>query len=343
MKSLARISITLILLLAAGLYLRHVTMGLNVVRRAALDIGSGSIKCKVADVDMKQGKIRRIVEEMWRKADYKESMSISPDRVIGDAVGAEGMNIIRDFVTKARQLGADEFAAVGTQSFREAQNGEEYFQRIREGIGIPAVIINQRQQALLGFLATRQHFEISPENLLIWDVGAASMQMVAGTPDGEHEIYLGKMASVGFKNHVITRIQGNSLESRTTPNPLSMDDMHKGLEFVREYARDTVPTQIRNAIRTKGMRIVGIGPVHSICIISQVGKKEGIYTQSEVREALEKRYGMTDSAIGGEFANVQITNLMLVLGFMEALGITEVIPARINMADGLLVAKQLWE
>ncbi len=314
------------------------------VRRAAFDIGSGSIKFKVADVNPETRRIVRMVDQASRKADFKESIARTPGRRISQAVAAESTNILRELMARARELGATEFAAVGTQAFHQASNGMEYFQRLQDVLGIPATVITHEQQAMLGYLATQQHFYSKPGKLVVWDIGAASMEMVVEKDFGGYDTYLGTLASVGFKNYIIEKIQGKSLSGTQSPNPLSMSDVDKGLAHVMSYARAHVPDTIKASLKHPDTRVIGIGPVHAISILGQVRKELGDdYTRKDLRETLERRMGMTDAAVGGAYANVQIANLILVLGFMEELGIEKVTPAQINLADGLLVADQLWD
>mgnify|MGYP000521891953 CR=1 FL=1 len=344
-------AVLLLMLLGYGAYI--VIQNRHIVRRAALDIGSGSIKCKVADVDTQKGKIVRIVEQMWRKADFKESIARNPLRRISPSVADDGIQILKDFVAKSRKLRAKEFAAVGTQAFAEATNGEEYFHHIRKAVGIPAVIITQSQQARLGYEAARQHYDIPEHSMVVWDIGAATVQLTSKTRNGTYLYSLGEEASVGFKNYVIREIQHLDPNQITSPNPMSPSDTTKALEHARFLADSTTSKAMKEHIHHHGgVTVVGIGPVHAISVMNQVlGKKwkpetasfPDRYTVEQVREALGRRTGMTDSAIGGDFANVQITNLILTLGYMEALGIRAVLPARINMADGLLVTGEIKE
>ncbi|KAB1442101.1 Ppx/GppA phosphatase family protein [Pseudodesulfovibrio senegalensis] len=346
-RRLILITLLAILLAGTGFYLLR---GNNLTRRAALDIGSGSIKCKVADVDTKNGKIVHIVEQMWRKADFKESIARDPAKRIAPSVAAEGMNILRDFVAKSRELGATQFAAVGTQAFHEASNGREYFRTIRETLGIPAVIITQEQQACLGFEAARQHFDIPARSMVVWDIGAATIQLAARARNGSRLYSLGTQASVGFKNYVIEEIQHENLAFRQSPNPMSYSDVQKALRHARWLADTSTSEAMKRHIHAHDATVIGIGPVHAISIMGQILGKPWDkndpsapqkYTADQVRDALDHRFGMTDGAIGGDFANVQITNLILVLGYMEALDIQEVVPASINMADGLLVVGEI--
>jgi hypothetical protein len=51
---------------------------------------------------------------------------------------------------------------------------------------------------------------------------------------------------------------------------------------------------------------------------------------------------LNDKEIGGRYADTEISNLILVLGFMEKLGIKEVIPVNVNLADVILIDPEFW-
>ena len=67
-------------------------------------------------------------------------------------------------------------------------------------------------------------------------------------------------------------------------------------------------------------------------------RTEDFYSQKDVLNTLIERSKLTDQEIGGEFASTDVTNLALVLGFMQALGIERVYPIKINMAHGILLS-----
>ena len=56
----------------------------------------------------------------------------------------------------------------------------------------------------------------------------------------------------------------------------------------------------------------------------------------EAAQALISAVELSDDDIGHEYADTEVTNLILVLGVMEATGIRKVTPLDINLADGLL-------
>ena len=54
------------------------------------------------------------------------------------------------------------------------------------------------------------------------------------------------------------------------------------------------------------------------------------------------RQGLTDTEIGGKYAATEISNLTLVLGFMNELGIEKVMTVKANMAHGILIYPRFW-
>jgi exopolyphosphatase / guanosine-5'-triphosphate,3'-diphosphate pyrophosphatase len=81
--------------------------------------------------------------------------------------------------------------------------------------------------------------------------------------------------------------------------------------------------------------------VHNVSIKKQL-KSKSTYTQEELINAVKARIGLNDKDIGGHYADTEISNLILLLGFMQKLGIKEVIPVNVNLDDGVLVDPELW-
>ncbi|MNT68059.1 hypothetical protein D3C72_2062550 [compost metagenome] len=51
---------------------------------------------------------------------------------------------------------------------------------------------------------------------------------------------------------------------------------------------------------------------------------------------------MDDKAIGGEFPQTEISNLILVGGFMKGLKINQYRPVKASLIDGLWYEQQYW-
>jgi exopolyphosphatase / guanosine-5'-triphosphate,3'-diphosphate pyrophosphatase len=65
-------------------------------------------------------------------------------------------------------------------------------------------------------------------------------------------------------------------------------------------------------------------------------------TPQDLELALQWGLEKTDDEIGGEYAATDVSNLILVYGFMKELGIENIIPMNITMNDGILVSETYW-
>lgn len=313
-----------------------------VVRRAAFDIGSAVIKCTVADVDIVSGTILKKVEQFSRKADFEEDISRSYDGNFSREIMAQGMDALRELKLKAIELGARDFSAVGGAAFRNARNGRAYFVTIGRELGIPARIISKQQASLLSYQAVALHQGIPASELLVWDIGGGGQQMTARRSDGSLSFYIDNLASVTFKNAVIEMIQGLDIKSVHSPNPMSEDEVRRALEYAQSYALMSVPPELAGRIKSGIMHVYGIGGVHYYAVPELVGQRKSSYTRAEVEQAVSRWTGKADEAFESEYASSRLTNLILVLGYMNALDIDTVMPLKIDQTDGLLVTREFW-
>jgi exopolyphosphatase/guanosine-5'-triphosphate,3'-diphosphate pyrophosphatase len=314
----------------------------TVVRRAAFDIGSANIKCIVADVDISTGLIVTPVATLSEKVDFAEDLARSYDGNLSKEVMAQGIQALERLKAVAVEKNALEYSAVGGRIFQKAQNGRAYFVRIRQETGIPSRVISEQQAAMLGYHAVRQELGDKAHDLLVWDIGGNSMQMTIRKPDGGLLFYIDPMASIAFKNVVIHNIQHKDINTTASPNPVSADEAKQALAYIQAHAAMTVPLYIANRVSQPGLTVAGIGGVHYYSVPEVLGGRKETYTRDEVAEALKRWTGKPDKAFESEFAKSRLTNLILVLGYMDALGVKEIRPLKINQADGLFAAREFW-
>ncbi len=118
-----------------------------------------------------------------------------------------------------------------------------------------------------------------------------------------------------------------------------LDQGERGLSLVEEFS-GRVPTEIREKLADSRTRVYGIGGVHSYSISKQVNMP--VYNLNSVKEALNNSYNLSDAEIGGEYAETEVSNLILVAGFLKNLNISQVFSLDISMVNGLLVSNQYW-
>lgn len=314
----------------------------TVVRRAAFDIGAANIKCIIADVDISTGLIVHPVATLSEKVDFAEDLARSYDGNLSKEIMALGIQTLERLKAVAVEKNALEYSAVGGRIFQKAQNGRAYFVRIRQETGIPSRVISEQQAAMLCYHAVRQELGDKAHDLLVWDIGGNSMQMTIRKPDGGLLFYIDPMASVAFKNVVIQTIQRKDINTTVSPNPVSPGEVEQALAYIQAHAAMTVPLYIANRLARPGLTVAGIGGVHYYSVPEVLGGRKETYTRDEVAEALKKWTGRPDKDFKSEYAESRLTNLILVLGYMDALGIEEVRPLKINQADGLFAAREFW-
>lgn len=311
-------------------------------RRAAYDVGSGATTVKIADVDVCQQKIVQMIYEERALVGYKNDL-VKNGGILSAEILEQGREVFKKLSAKAREFGvpAHNSAGVATAAFREALNSESYLQMIAQVYGIRLRVISQNQEAVLGYYAALSALsdedKASVSQIVVWDIGGGSAQMVAQKQDGKFIIYNSDLASVSFKERVMKEVKKSD---GATPNPLMAAGAQKSLELALNHAQENVKEEIKNEIRNADGVVFGVGSVHVNSIYWQMQKKK--YSYAEILETLSKQALKTDVEIGGKYADTDATNLALVAGYMAGLSIRELRVVDVNNANGVLLDPIFW-
>ncbi|RZA09334.1 MAG: hypothetical protein EOP11_02020 [Proteobacteria bacterium] len=303
--------------------------------RAALDIGSGSAKALAAVVDTCKKQIVETAFEQDTPFACNEAMEKAGNGKIPLSFLDEAAPRVLKLVTSVKEKGATNVVINATSCLRRAANGKELAADLAKRLGVPVRVITQEEEADLGFLSAMAAHRIPADeqvNVVVWDTGGGSMQMEAVTV-GERQAYKGTLAAVSFKNQIITEIQKKKAGEVSSPNPLG-EAWPEAVKLAEAHARKNVPAFFRNI---KGQRRwLGIGGALALSVQEQVNPQAHYFTREEVKLALSKRAKLNDEEIGGDYRLTQVSNLALILGFMQALGIERVETARASLNQGVL-------
>jgi exopolyphosphatase/guanosine-5'-triphosphate,3'-diphosphate pyrophosphatase len=302
----------------------HFTSKNCIIRKGAFDIGSGSTKAIFAVINKCEGKIVEVLYEKQSPLKFKASMRYN-DKLIPSTLQIKANKVLKKWKAQGEKLGVTEYSAVATEVFRQATNGSRFIKKLSQETLIPIKIITQEDEAIIGFWAGVASSEQSSEKVLVWDIGGGSMQMSHLNDEGQMKFYLGKIASVSFKQ----RISGNM-----SPNPLLPVGAKQAVIKARNLAKIDIPQDFIKSIQSK--EVIGIGGVH----YHSLGKKLNYapYSSELLNQKLLTTSYLTDKQIGGSYSATDVTNMALVLGFMKALNVNRVIPIKANLAHGLLLA-----
>lgn len=203
------------------------------MRIAVVDIGTNSTRLLVCD---REGD--RIEDELERRSTVTRlGAGVDAD----GRLGQEAMDRVYSTLDEYRELidraGAQTAVAVLTSAVRDAANGQEFAESIRERYGLESHVITGDQEAGLTFLGAMS--ERDPEDrtpTVVIDIGG-----------GSTEIVVGQGRKAGF--HVSTQAGVVRQTERHIHNdPPTADELDETREEVRATLSDGVPEAQRRAV-----------------------------------------------------------------------------------------------
>ncbi|MFN2479081.1 MAG: exopolyphosphatase [Pseudonocardiaceae bacterium] len=163
------------------------------VRVAAIDCGTNSIRLLVADVSA--GTVSDVHREMRivrLGQDVDATGLLAPDALNRTRVA------LADYATVARRGGTQRVRMVATSATRDAANREEFFAMVRRTLGTEAEVITGDEEARLSFTGAVGGLDPADGPFLIVDVGGGSTEVVLGHWDGvQADITAARSVDVG--------------------------------------------------------------------------------------------------------------------------------------------------
>ncbi len=331
-------------LLLLGLVISNALLAVgdhSTVVRAAIEVGTGGPKLQVAEVDPKTSKIVKAVHAERYFVNFYESIARSQDHQISPEVMAQGIEVFRSAVDKAKSFNADGIVAIATAAFRDAANGKQCVEKIEKEIGITVHIVDQKLEGELAFQAVLAKTDISPQDLIVWDIGGGSIQFVEMARDGSLHVDCGQEGVGSFNDQMIERIQQHSLTEFKSPNPMSKEEILRGVAHACTLS-GKVGGELKAKLSAPTTTVVGVGSVFGYGISRMVANKNPFLVE-DLQKVIDELPGKTDEDLGGgDFAFCEGTNSILTLGFMQGLQIKKLQIVNVNNTDGALTYPGFW-
>lgn len=315
--------------------------------RAAFDVGSGRTRMVVAQVNTCEQRIIKILKEDSVKVNYSSVFDKNSTGGFTLEIQKQGLAALVKLKAQADDFKPLAYSGVATAAFRKANNSADFVSEISKKLKINLRVISQEEEGELGFYSAMSVSSGDSSRLLVWDIGAGSMQF--SFRDEKIHVIDGGLSSEVFKSRVI-RVQNKGPEqnAKTSPNPLSEKDVELGFA---EVLTGTTPlltqhSDLLDRVQSKETEIIGMGGV----LFNSLGRQilghdpEGpfAFTAADVSQTLLQQVGKSDEQVGGLYASTDVTNLILVVGYMEALKIKSVRTVSVNNAHGVLVNPVYW-
>jgi exopolyphosphatase / guanosine-5'-triphosphate,3'-diphosphate pyrophosphatase len=287
-------------------------------------------------------KIVKILHTKQYAVIFQQDLSQNGNRTLSSERMLQGLNAIKDAIASANSLGADAITIIGTSVFRNAVNGEQFADTIHSVTGQQVHVLNQELEGKLAFQAALSTMNIDAEDLVVWDIGGGSTQWIGATAEGSHLVDGSNEGSGPFRDFIIESIQQRSIEEHKSPNPLS----HEQAGLAEAHAHDLsvkVDQIFREKLRKPTTEIVGVGSVFGRGIAPLMAGKNP-FTIEDLTAVVHGLVGKTDADLGGgDFACIEVSNALLVLGFMKGLAIEQMKITHVNNTDGALVYQPFWK
>lgn len=312
----------------------------NIERRAAVDIGSGSIKVAIADVDVEKNQIVDMILETAFSVPFQAALDKSDDGTFDKETKSLGLTAFKEIKELAGYYQVKRIVAIATSAFRKANNSKSYISQIKEETQIHVEIISQREEGEIAFFSALALNSLDRKETVVIDIGTGSLQITTLNSDYEPTVYMGEqMGSVAFKNYIVAVLQENDLDGDISPNPMNEDDLWAADSYARAFGRKAYPV-IKKKIQ-ENPKIIGIGRLfyHSVRPLASEGD---VITRGGLRRYIEKALNKSDEELNNPFAHVDVTNCILTLAIMKSLHIQEIQPVETTSTRGLMISEDYW-
>jgi exopolyphosphatase / guanosine-5'-triphosphate,3'-diphosphate pyrophosphatase len=142
---------------------------------ACIDMGTNSFHMIVCQATEERDHFDVIKKEKEAVPFFRRALTA---HYIDEVALGSAIRIVRDMKTKAFACGAKTVIAVATSAVREANNGEEVLQRIREELNIDAKMISGREEARLIYLGVLWSMPTIRGDFAIVDIGGGSTEII---------------------------------------------------------------------------------------------------------------------------------------------------------------------
>lgn len=158
--------------------------------RAALDIGSSSVKLLVAE--LAPDGAYRVLAEATRVTGLGKGMAETG--CIGPAALQATLACLREMVATARAQGAEEIIAAGTDALRRAANQQEFLAAVQAELGLEIKVLSGDEEARISRAVALRELPAGAVDVVFFDVGGGSTELTwcqAGVLRLAHSLSLG--------------------------------------------------------------------------------------------------------------------------------------------------------
>lgn len=316
------------------------------VRRAAIDVGTNSVRLLVAVV---QGD--RQVHTLVRRAEITQLGSgLKPGGRFDPDARQRTAAAVSRFAEEARGLGVERIRLVGTSAARDAEDGREFIQSLGEQLQVDARVASGSEEAVLSYIGATLDLDA---DAVVIDIGGGSTEAVsaaepvraaeAAGPAGEAEerVLSPAVDAVSFS---IGCVRGT--EEWFTADPPTSAERATARRTAREAfaplaerfgTRAGLLVGVAGTITTLACLALGLESYDSDAIHLRVFTRGEMEVQVDALAALNPEVRAALPCMQEGRARVIVAGGEILLGAMEALGWEHITVSEHDMLDAIVL------
>jgi exopolyphosphatase/guanosine-5'-triphosphate,3'-diphosphate pyrophosphatase len=298
-------------------------------RLAAIDIGTNSIRLIVAE-PLRGGNYRILDEE---KETARLGAQLGKTGRLSPATIERSLSALRRMKQIAEGFQATELKTIATCAVREAANGREFCDRVREELGLEVEVIGPQQEALLAFASVQRAFDLSGKHVAVVDIGGGSTEIVLAFGNLVEAVYATQLGAVRL--------------SEEFPNTASNAEFGELSDAIDRHLRK----HTKNLVFVPHLMFGSGGTFTSLAAMVMASKGQNgmplrgfLVSRAELRHLLERLRKMplkmraSVPGLSPDRADIIVAGLAIVDRVMDRFGVNAVQIHNRGVRDGLLLS-----
>lgn len=310
------------------------SMSTEKLRVAAIDLGTNSFHMVIVEESEDKG----IVE-----VDRVKDMicigrgSISTKRLEPEAMDA-GVAALRKFIVLATQRGvaARNIIAFATSAIREAENRDEFIDRVRSETGVKVRVITGKEEAQFIYYGVRNAVSLREKPDLIFDIGGGSVEFIIADKSTAHLLESRKIGVARMQERFIDTDPVSPYELKLLQQFFASEmyvaaEKARALGVTRAIASSGTAQNIARMIRS-GKDVEGADVLNQSGFTRQ--EFEGFYRSVISLDTLERRRltGLDEKRV-----DLIVPGLILFDTIFRVFGIREVVISDSALREGMVI------
>ena len=310
--------------------------GAQLRRIAAIDIGTNSTHLLVATVNTS---LRTFRIDQAEKSTTRLGERDPETGELSEAAMQRGYETLRRFMDLAASHQVEQVVTAATSAVREAPNGREYLQRIKDDLGIEVDLVSGPEEARLIYLGVLSGMSFGDRPHLLLDIGGGSTELILADGRDARALTSTRVGAV--------RLQRDFVKDDPIP-PQRRAFLKAFIQGSLEPAVDKVhrrikPGEIPVLVATSGTAMA-IGALAASEEERPPMRMHGYrISRQRLDRVVEKLVGMTPEqrrqlgAINDRRAEIIVPGALILQTTMQMLGVDELVLSERALREGLIV------